>query len=74
MSSFKLFKEYYRSRYSGKRGALSDEILLRGTSYIFIPDIFFSEVRTKEAEFQRISKQLRGFTVKEITFFNGNLC
>ena len=37
-------------------------------------DIFSSEVKTKQAEFYRISKQPRDFTVKEITFFDGNLC
>ena len=34
-------------------------------------DISSSEVRTKEAEFQRISKQPRDFTVKEINFSIG---
>ena len=37
-------------------------------------DISSSEVRTQEGEFERIGKQLRDFTVKEITFFDGNFC
>ena len=34
--SFKLFKEYSEAAIVEKRRALSDEILLRATSYIFI--------------------------------------
>ena len=44
--------------------------------YTFISmrgDIYSSEV-TEEAEFERIFKQRRDFTVKQITFFDENLC
>ena len=37
-------------------------------------DISFSEVRTQEGEFKRITMQPKDFTVEEITSFDGNLC
>ena len=60
-----------------EKRALSNEALLRGTSYVFnnAGDISSSEARTEEAaELLRIFKQPSDSTVKEITFFDGNLC
>ena len=67
------FKEYSEAAAVDKKRALIDKILLRGTSYVFInaARYFFFGSQNRRSE---IFKQPRDLTVKEIAFFDGNLC
>ena len=63
------FKEYSEAAIVEKK----DEImLLKSFIHLYHWGRYFC--RTEQAERKRIFKQLRDFTVKEITFFDRNLC
>ena len=69
-------KEYSEAATVEERRALSDEILLRGTLYVFIDAgrYFFFQSQNQGSGVLKIFQAARDFTVKEITFFDWNFC